>query len=194
MNTMFTVEEVSKLLSVSKVTIYAKLKKYESKVVVKQGKKYVTEELLSLIKQELNLKECLKDNLKVENNTGAINQEIATDRDDLINLNQDLINFLKQQLEEKDIQLREKDKQIEELINLNKNNQVLLKQQQDKENNQKLLEDHFQEVDQKLMDLRDRMEEKKNSKKFFGFFSKQVYKFMSKTLYIIWELYMDFSK
>ena len=172
MNTMFTVEEVSKLLSVSKVTIYAKLKKYESKVVVKQGKKYVTEELLSLIKQELNLKDCLKDNLKVENNTGAINQEIATDRDDLINLNQDLINFLKQQLEEKDIQLREKDKQIEELINLNKNNQILLKQQQDKEINQKLLEDHFQEVDQKLMDLRDRMEEKKNSKKFFGFFSK----------------------
>ena len=172
MNTMFTVEEVSKLLSVSKVTIYAKLKKYGSKVVVKQGKKYVTEELLSLIKQELNLKECLKDNLKVENNTGAINQEIATDRDDLINLNQDLINFLKQQLEEKDIQLREKDKQIEELINLNKNNQILLKQQEDKEINQKLLEDHFQEVDQKLMDLRDRMEEKKNSKKFFGFFSK----------------------
>ena len=172
MNTMFTVEEVSKLLSVSKVTIYAKLKKYESKVVVKQGKEYVTEELLSLIKQELNLKECLKDNLKVENNTGAINQEIATDRDDLINLNQDLINFLKQQLEEKDIQLREKDKQIEELINLNKNNQILLKQQQDKEINQKLLEDHFQEVDQKLMDLRDRMEEKKNSKKIFGFFSK----------------------
>lgn len=172
MNTMFTVEEVSKLLSVSKVTIYAKLKKYESKVVVKQGKKYVTEELLSLIKQELNLKECLKDNLKVENNTGAINQEIATDRDDLINLNQYLINFLKQQLEEKDIQLREKDKQIEELINLNKNNQVLLKQQQDKEINQKLLEDHFQEVDEKLMDLRERMDEKKKSKKKFGFFSK----------------------
>ena len=172
MNTMFTVEEVSKLLSVSKVTIYAKLKKYESKVVVKQGKKYVTEELLSLIKQELNLKECLKDNLKVENNTGAINQEIATDRDDLINLNQDLINFLKQQLEEKDIQLREKDKQIEELINLNKNNQILLKQQQDKEINQKLLEDHFQEVDEKLMDLRERMDEKKKSKKKFEFFSK----------------------
>ena len=172
MNTMFTVEEVSKLLSVSKVTIYAKLKKYESKVVVKQGKKYVTEELLSLIKQELNLKECLKDNLKVENNTGAINQEIATDRDDLINLNQDLINFLKQQLEEKDIQLREKDKQIEELINLNKDNQILLKQQQDKEINQKLLEDHFQEVDEKLMDLRERMDEKKKSKKKFGFFSK----------------------
>lgn len=172
MNTMFTVDEVSKLLSVSKVTIYAKLKKYESKVVVKQGKKYVTEELLSLIKQELNLKECLKDNLKVENNTGAINQEIATDRDDLINLNQDLINFLKQQLEEKDIQLREKDKQIEELINLNKNNQILLKQQQDKEINTKLLEDHFQEVDEKLMDLRERMDEKKKSKKKFGFFSK----------------------
>ena len=58
------------------------------------------------------------------------------------------------------------------MINLNKNNQILLKQQQDKEINQKLLEDHFQEVDQKLMDLRDQMEEKKNSKKFFGFFLK----------------------
>lgn len=172
MNTMFTVEEVSKLLSVSKVTIYAKLKKYESKVVVKQGKKYVTEELLSLIKQELNLKECLKDNLKVENNTGAINQEIATDRYDLINLNQDLINFLKEQLLEKDLQLKEKDKQIEELINLNKNNQILLKQQQDKEINTKLLEDHFHEVDEKLMDLRERMDEKKKSKKKFRFFSK----------------------
>lgn len=169
---MFTVEEVSKLLSVSKVTIYAKLKKYESKVVVKQGKKYVTEELLSLIKQELNLKECLKDNLKVENNTGAINQEIATDRYDLINLNQDLINFLKEQLLEKDLQLKEKDKQIEELINLNKNNQILLKQQQDKEINTKLLEDHFHEVDEKLMDLRERMDEKKKSKKKFRFFSK----------------------
>ncbi len=68
--------------------------------------------------------------------------------------------------------MREKDKQIEELINLNKNNQILLKQQQDKEINQKLLEDHFQEVDEKLMDLRERMDEKKKSKKKFGFFSK----------------------
>ena len=47
-----------------------------------------------------------------------------------------------------------------------------LKEKMELKNNQKLLEDHFQEVDQKLMDLRDRMEEKKNFKKFFGFFSK----------------------
>ena len=172
MNAMFTVEEVSKLLSVSKVTIYAKLKKHESKVVVKQGKKYVTDELLSLIKQELNLKEYLKDNLKIDNDIDAINQEISTDRDDLINLNKDLINILKQQLEEKDIQLREKDKQIEELINLNKNNQILLKHEQDKENNQKLLEDHFQAVDEKLMNLREELKEKRNNKNksFFTFF------------------------
>ena len=166
MNTMFTVDEVSKLLSVSKVTIYAKLKKYESKVVVKQGKKYVTEELLSLIKQELNLKECLKDNLKEGNNTGAINQEVATDRDDLINLNQDLINFLKQQLEEKD-------KQIEELINLNKNNQILLKEEQKKSEQQLYLAEHFEEVDNKLQDLKEKMEQKRNYRKsLFKIFSK----------------------
>ncbi|MDU1855888.1 MAG: NAD(P)H-dependent oxidoreductase [Clostridium baratii] len=77
-----------------------------------------------------------------------------------------------EKLDEKDKQIQDLHKQIEELINLNKNNQVLLKQQQDKEINQKLLEDHFQEVDEKLMDLRERMDEKKKSKKKFGFFSK----------------------
>ena len=58
---MFTVEEVAEQLSVSKVTIYAKLKKFDDRVVLKQGKKYITEELLSLIKQDLKVKE-------VENN------------------------------------------------------------------------------------------------------------------------------
>ena len=165
-----SIEEVAIQLGVSKTSIYnkLKLKEYKSRVVKKHGKSMVDDELFNLIQDGLKLKN------KVENQKDekSAKQEIATDRDDLINLNQDLINFLKQQLEEKDIQLREKDKQIEELINLNKNNQILLKQQQDKEINQKLLEDHFQEVDLKLMDLRDRMEEKKNSKKFFGFFSK----------------------
>ena len=49
---MFTVEEVSRDLSVSKVTVYNKLKKYESKVVLKQGNKYITEDLFKLIKEE----------------------------------------------------------------------------------------------------------------------------------------------
>ena len=118
---MFTVEEVSRDLSVSKVTVYNKLKKYESKVVLKQGKKYITEDLFNLIKEELKV----KSEVKNQENEKCANQEIATDREVKFKLNKslnaDLIDILKEQLREKDIQLREKDKQIQELINLNKN-------------------------------------------------------------------------
>ena len=162
---MFTVEEVSRDLSVSKVTVYNKLKKYESKVVLKQGKKYITEDLFNLIKEEFKNQEHEK----------CANQEIATDREVKFKLNKslnaDLIDILKEQLREKDIQLREKDKQIQELINLNKNNQVLLKQQQDKEINQLKLEDHIKEFDEKLLSLKEKMEQKRNTKKsFFNIF------------------------
>ena len=91
----------------------------------------------------------------------------SIDEDGLFNFNQELIRNLIEQL-------KEKDKQIEELINLNKNNQVLLKMQQDKEVNQKLLEDHFQEVDKKLMDLKEKME-LRNSKRKFRFWNKKGY-------------------
>lgn len=164
---MFTVEEVSKDLSVSKVTVYNKLKKYENKVVLKQGKKYITEDLFNLIKEELKVKSKVKN----QENKKCSNQEIAMDRDVSFKLNEslnaDLIDILKEQLKEKDIQLREKDNQIQELIDLNKNNQVLLKQQQDKEINQLKLEDHIKEFDEKLLNLKDKMDKKRNTKKSF---------------------------
>lgn len=163
---MLTVDDVSKELSVSKVTIYAKLKKYNDKVIVKQGKKYITEDLFNLIKEDLKVKDILKDDLKVSNNDEAENAEVAMDNDDLINLNKDLINTLIEQLKVKDLQLEEKDKQIQELINLNKNNQVLLKNEQDKKQLQ--LEEHFDELDQKLQNIKENMLKKKEQKK--GFF------------------------
>ena len=169
---MFTVEEVAMDLSVSKVTVYNKLKKYESKVVLKQGKKYITEDLLNLIKEELKVKREVKN----QENEKCVNQEIAVNREVSFKLNEslnaDLIEILKEQLREKDIQLREKDKQIQELIKLNKNNQVLLKQQQDKEINQLKLEEHIKEFDEKLLNLKKKMENKKNTKKsFFSIFN-----------------------
>lgn len=45
---MYTVEEVSKQLKVSKVTIYSKLKKFDTLVVLKQGKKYITDDFINL--------------------------------------------------------------------------------------------------------------------------------------------------
>lgn len=155
-----TVEEVAIQLRVSKTSIYnkLKLKQYKSKIIKKQGKSMVDDDLFNLIKDSLKLKS------KVENQTkeNDYNEEISIDSDDLLNLNSklniDLVNSLVDQL-------KEKDKQISELHKLIENNQILLKQQQDKEIKQLNLEEHFQEVDQKLGDLREKMEQKKKAKK-----------------------------
>lgn len=164
---MYDINQVAQLTGISKVSVYKKLKKLkgiEQYIVKEVDKTYVLEEGVRLIRDSLQV------NSKVKND---IDEECAiSDGYKDLTVNKQLINGLLKQLDEKDKQIQDLHKQIEELINLNKNNQILLKQQQDKEINTKLLEDHFQEVDEKLMDLRERMDEKKKSKKKFGFFSK----------------------
>lgn len=163
-----SVSEVSDLTGLSKVSIYNKLKLKELKpfIVKNKGVTYIKDEGVKLIDQGLN---CLNDT------------EIALDiesisfddfKEEFKLLNKDYINTLKSEIDILKDQLCKKDKQLEELINLNKNNQILLKQQKDTEVNIKLLDNHFNEVDQKLIDIRNRMEEKKNTKRFFYFFSK----------------------
>lgn len=149
---MYTVEEVAERLKVSKVTIYAKLKKFDNMVVFKHGKKYITEELVNLIKNDLKVKDIENDRLNIEVESDRLNDEIAMDRVELINLNKDLINTLIDQL-------KEKDRQIAALHKLIENNQVLLKQE--KEVNQLQLEDHIKDLDVKLNDVREKMEKRK---------------------------------
>ena len=67
-------------------------------------------------------------------------------------------------------QLKEKDKQIQELLTLNKNNQILLREE--KGFNKEILEEHFKEVDIKLLELREKMNTK-NKKKKWNFFIKK---------------------
>ena len=169
---MYDINEVAKLTGVSKVTIYKKLKKMkelEQYIVVKNDKIYVLDEGIKLINSSLQVNKQVNYSVKSE-----VDEEVASEGISRgLMGSKGLINLLTEQLTEKDRQLREKDKQIEELINLNKNNQILLKQQQDKEINQLKLEEHFQEVDQKLMDLREKMESQKEEKKsFFKFLKK----------------------
>ncbi|MFY0891270.1 hypothetical protein Q3192_18180 [Clostridioides difficile] len=164
-----SIEEVSIQLGVSKTSIYnkIKLKKYKDKVVKKQGKSMVDEELFNLI----------KDSLKVENevenqkNKKSANEEIAMDREGIFNLNQRLNIELLEQLKEKDKQIAELQRLLGESQKLIENNQILLKQQQDKEINHLMLEDHFKEVDEKLLDLKNKMDKKrKKEKSIFSFF------------------------
>ena len=164
---MYTVEEVATELGVSKVTIYSKLKKFQDEVVVKQGKKYVTEKLFNLIKEDLKVKR----NENLDDIKANINGSIIVDNDDLSNLselNQSLINTVIDQIKEKDLQLKTKDDQMkakdEQIKNLQKlieNSQVLLKQEQDKEMKKLAMETHFEEVDKKLLELKEKLEERR---------------------------------
>lgn len=163
--TMFTVEEVADKLRVSKVTVYSKLKKYNDMVVLKQGKKYVTEDLLRLIKQDLKVKDIEKECIKDDDYRERIDDEIATDRYDLINLNKELINTLIDQLNIKDKQLEEKDRHITELHKLIENSQVLLKQEN--EVKQLQLEEHLKEVDARLNNVKEKMTQRKKQRENF---------------------------
>ncbi len=159
-----TVEETAIQLGVSKTTIYnkLKLKEYKSRIVKKQGKSMVDDGLFNLIQEGLKVQTEVE-NKEIEN---GVNAEISIDEEGLFNLNKELIENLLNQL-------KEKDKQIAELHKLIENSQILLKEEQKKSDKQLYLEEHFQEVDDRLQDLREKMEQRKNDKKsFFKIFSK----------------------
>lgn len=159
-----TVEDTAIQLGVSKTTIYnkLKLKEYKSKLVKKQGKSMIDESLFNLIQEGLKVQnEVEKKEIKND-----VNAEISIDEDGLLNLNKELIDNLLEQL-------KEKDKQISELHKLIENSQILLKEEQKKSEQQLYLAEHFEEVDNKLQDLKEKMEQKRNEKiKLFKIFSK----------------------
>lgn len=167
---MYDVNEVASLLKISKVTVYKKLKKLrelEPFIVLKDDKTYVLEEGLEVIKRSLQVTKEFRE---------TSDNEVASDYNtEELMVNNELVTVLVEQLREKDSQINAKDIQISELHKLIENNQILLKQQQDKELKQLQLEHHFQEVDQRLLELRTKMEksyEKKDKKSLFKRFIK----------------------
>ena len=108
-----TVEEVAIQLNVSKTSIYnkLKLKQFKNKVLKKQGKSMVDDDLFNLIKETLKVEN------KVENrkNENAVNEEISTDCIGSLKLNQE---FNMDVISELMNLLKEKDKQIDQLHKL----------------------------------------------------------------------------
>lgn len=153
------VDEVARELKVSKTAIYnkLKLKEFKCKIVKKQGKLMVDEELFNLIKDSLKFKQEVENGEKIENEEYDFKEEIATDREESLNLNKGLIDALIAQLEEKD-------RQIAELHKLLENNQVLLREEKVNKVNLLELDEHFKEVDNKLNILKEKMEFKKRKK------------------------------
>ena len=191
---LYSVEQIANLTKVSKVTIYRKLKLKQVKpyIITKQGKSYVDEhgfnvitDLLNVIstvnkdvnhietEQAITLEEHdLQDNNMCNNN---LITELKSEVEFLRNLlekhsSKGEIEFLHSQLEEKDRQLESKDKLLE-------NMQILVKNSQIKhDDNIPMLEAHFAELDEKIVNIKKEMEERKvnfevNEKKsFFKFF------------------------
>ena len=156
---LFTVEEVALKLNVSKVTIYNKIKNYEDKIIIKNGIWYINNDLFYLIKGDIKKKNPgikVYDLLKIKemnsSNKEYSDNEIST-----------MINYIISQLEEKDKQINEKDKQINELIKANKLQAESLQKKITVD--EEKLKEHFQNLDKSLLDLRERMINRKEHTK-----------------------------
>lgn len=156
-----SINDISASLNVSKMTIYRKLKVKELKsyIVIKQGIQYLDDDGLTLLKQMLKNK-CEDD--KDDVNDNLKNEEIAIDKDDYITLLKSEIDFFKSEIQEKNIQITNLNNRLGSEQDLHKNTQILLKNQQGKPNEDiLLLENHFKELDVKIIEVINNMEQKK---------------------------------
>ena len=152
---LYDVDQAAIKLNISKQSIYnkIKLKEYKDKVVKKQGKTYIEEELLNLIKDGLKLNTDFKEDLKSKDIQEPQTGDIPTVEDETLNMNKELIKALLEQLKEKDLQIHALHKIVE-------NSQVLLKEKPQQDILQ--LEEHFQDLDTKLMDIKEQMLQRKD--------------------------------
>ena len=148
-----SINNVSKELGISKATIYKKLKeeKYK-KLIIKEN---------NVIKINEMLYELLKNNTKRKNIEEAESVEIVNKEELSVvkveeNIkNDNIVGILLTQIKEKDIQ-------INRLHDLIENNQILIKNSQEREKEKVNLEEHFKEIDKKLIEIRDRNRNKNN--------------------------------
>jgi hypothetical protein len=179
---LYTVEEASIKLKVSRQTVYTKIKltKFKNKLVINQGKSMLTEELVNLIESDLNVRKDLNTNSNIYKEEKSIKLDKPIIEDDIVKINEKLVNSLIEQLADIKLQMKEKDLQVklqltakdlqlhemnERLKNeqeLNRNNQELLIKP---EQNIKLLEEHFQDLDSKFTDIKQDMQERKEPPK-----------------------------
>ena len=181
---LYTVAEISELINLSKVSVYnkLKLKELENHIIKKGGITYVDDEGLNLIKDSLKFKESTLNDLNNDNEYNEETHEITADIDDF-ELKEDYIKYLKSEnerlwseLQEKNLQINELNKLLSNEQDLHKNSQILLKNEQYKQESLLELEAHFKELDNKLIDTVHKMEERKQqqeNKGIFNFFKKK---------------------
>ena len=149
-----SIEIVAEELGISKAAIYKKLKKeeYKNSITKENGKMMLSDSVV----------EELKKNVRKRKNVENFKDIEIVDEENKIEV---LINDTKENkeriVESLLRQLEEKDNQINKLHALIENNQIIIKNQQEKEKEQLKLEEHFKEIDKKLFEIRERNVKKK---------------------------------
>lgn len=169
---MYDIKQVVKMTNIKRNKIYKLIKENEElkKFVVRDNKKiYILEDGIGLLINNKEIEEesvlSFEDDFIEDDMESNEKEEKKYDIVEIKNtVNEEILKSVLNQL-------KEKDKQIQELLTLNKNNQILLREE--KEVNKVALEAHFKEVDTKLLDLREKMNSKKSSKKRWWFFLKK---------------------
>ena len=162
-----SINDVSISLGLSKMTVYRKLKVKELKshIIVKQGIQYLDDKGLTLLTKMLN-PSCNNVNADVKPNVtdDTPNIEVAIDSECYISSLKSEIKFLKSEMQEKNLQINNLNNRLSCEQELHKNTQVLQLKQQKPQQDIKLLEEHFQDLDTKLMDIKEHIQEKKDQK------------------------------
>ena len=175
---LYSVIQIAESTGSSKQNIYKKLKKKELKehIVKQHGITYVDDIGFNLINDSYQTNTEELNDLNTKKTDDSNDSEVTVDSTNST-LNQDMFNLLKEQLKEKDLQLFEANERLKQAHKLIENSQVLLKEtpQQDI----KLLEEHFQDLDTKLMDIKNKMEvhrEPEEHKELQEGFFKRIFK------------------
>ena len=149
-----SIEIVAEELGISKAAIYKKLKKekYKNSITKENGKMMLSDSVVEELKKNVRKKK------KVENFKDI---EIVDEENKVEVLVNDTKENKEKIVESLLRQLEEKDKQINKLHDLIENNQIIIKNQQEKEKEQLKLEEHFKEIDKKLFEIRERNIKKK---------------------------------
>ena len=144
-----SIESVSEELGISKAAIYKKLKKekYKNSITKENGKMMLSDIVVEELKKNVRKKKKVESFKDIEIVDEENKVEVLVD-DKKENKDRIVESLLRQ--------LEEKDHQINKLHDLIENNQIIIKNQQEKEKEQLKLEEHFKEIDKKLFEIRER--------------------------------------
>ena len=168
---LYTVAEIAHKLSLSKQTVYVKVrvKEFAEHITKKKGVSYIDQEGFNLIKDSLTFNSDDWNDSDKDNDSVPLSDEVATDTEPL-SLNQSMFNLLKQQIEDQSLIIHELNDRLKQEQELNKNSQVLQLKQQPQDI--KLLETHFEELDNKLEEVKNKMSDRKEKQEHKSFFTK----------------------